>query len=717
MKRFLPKFSRSTICYGAILCLCFAVIMLSAAAHPLHPWPETLPIISFAEDWQTADGQTVDLTNLTELDAGETTVTKTLPEEISDGIALNFDSHNVLFTLTVDGHASYHFYLGGNITGKGYGDSFHSIPLSPQDAGRAVTLTLIPIYPNNISSAFRSMAICPSPDYFHRLIREHGFSFGLSVLIAFLGFAILLLQLGSDTDGTQGGMSLPALGISAIIFGAWASLETIVPQFIFGHPELLRPLDYLLLPFAEYPLIVFVNSMSVKKRQLYSWLALGISTVAITLTFAWHFLFDADMHDLSFLSASYGLCLLLILAMILEDRRASREQGVHAKLHLAHIGLLVFLGCMLFDLAIYLILGKAFGDNGFFTRIGLALLMIFLFIDTMRRLSIRQRNVQRDRFINEFLHYSLSAKSPEQIIGQMLDFLGREMDADRVYIFEEGATGYFANTYEWCREGVAPQKDVLQRVPFTGLLDTWFEDFGKFDYVIVDDLHAYREVSEPMYDLLLQLNIDTLVSGPLIIDGDYIGFFGVDNPSKKSIENVTYSIRLIEYFMAVMLRQRNNQRLLRQYSYRDQMTGAMNRRALEEFTNDELASPTSLGVLMCDINGLKRANDQQGHEAGDQMIRDVASCLTEVFGAERVFRMGGDEFLAIGITGKQTVFETNVRTLRLLLTAKGRSASLGFAFGDTGDTAFEEMQKEADSKMYADKRAYYDSHPDRRRRE
>lgn len=717
MRRLFAKLSASTACYGAMLCLCVLIIFLSAAAHAPQSRETKLPKTAFSDGWQTADGREVDLTDLTELPAGETTLTKTLPDTVADGVALNFDSHNVFFTLTVDGYAPYRFYMEGNITGKGYGDSFHSLPLSPQDAGRAVTLAVTPIYPNNISSAFRSVEICPSPDYFRRLIYEHGLSFGLSVLVAFLGFAILLLQLGTDTDRTQQGLSLPALGVSAIIFGAWASLETIVPQFIFGHPELLRPLDYLLLPFAEYPLISFAKSMSIRKRQIYCWLALGVSAAAIALTFAWHFLFDADMHDLSFLSVSYGLCLLLILAMIAEDRIVSRHQDIHTASRLAHIGLSVFFACMLLDLAIYLLLGKAFGDNGFFTRIGLAVLMIFLFVDTMRRISIRQRNVQRDRFINEFLQYSLSAKSPEQIIGQMLDFLGREMDADRVYIFEEGAVGYFSNTYEWCRKGITPQKDVLQRVPFTGLLDTWFEDFGKFDYVIVDDLHAYKEISEPMYDLLLQLNIDTLVSGPLIIDGDYIGFFGVDNPSKKSIENVTYSIRLIEYFMAVMLRQRNNQRLLRQYSYRDQMTGAMNRRALEEFTNDELASPTSLGVLMCDINGLKRANDQQGHEAGDQMIRDVASCLSEVFGTERVFRMGGDEFLAISLTAKQTVFETNVRTLRLLLSAKGRSASLGFAFGDTGVTAFEEMQKEADAKMYADKRAYYDSHPDRRRRE
>lgn len=99
------------------------------------------------------------------------------------------------------------------------------------------------------------------------------------------------------------------------------------------------------------------------------------------------------------------------------------------------------------------------------------------------------------------------------------------------------------------------------------------------------------------------------------------------------------------------------------------------------------------------------------------MIRDVAGCLAEVFGTEHVFRLGGDEFLSVGITGRQSVFETNVRTLRLLLSAKGRSASLGFAFGNTGKMTFEQMQKTADAQMYADKRAYYENHPDRRRRE
>ena len=719
MKRFFPKPSRLTICYGIMLCLCLGGIFLSVVNMPDRSGSFSDTMVSFAKDWQTDGGQMVDLSDLTSLDSGETVLTKTLPDTLPDGWSLNFDSHNVFFSLSIDGHKPYRYYLGENITGRGYGDDFHSLPLSSQDAGAGLTLTVTPVYPHNTGSEFRNMVLGPSQDYFHWLIHEHQFSFGLSILIAFFGFAILLLQLGSDADRIREGLSLPALGVCTIIFGVWASLETVIPQFLFEHSELLRPADYLLLPFAEYPLIVFVNSMTAKKHRFYEWSSFLISAVAVFLTIAFRFLAGTDMHNLSFLPASYGLTLIIVCSIILEEHQLSHDQEIKKELRLSRIGMLLFLGCLLIDLANFFLSGRLskIDDTVFFSRIGLVLLIVSLFIDSMRRMGIRQRNVQRDRFINKFLQYSLSAKSPEQIIGQMLDFLGREMDADRVYIFEEGAQGYFSNSYEWCKAGIRPQKDVQQRIPFTGLLDTWFEDFGKYNYVIVDDVEAYKEVSEPMYELLLQLNVETLVSGPLIIDGDYIGFFGVDNPTKKSIANVTYSIRLIEYFMAVMLRQRNNQLLLRQYSYRDQMTGALNRRALDEFVHDVTAEPTSLGVLMCDINGLKRANDYQGHEAGDQMIRDVAGCLAEVFGTEHVFRLGGDEFLSVGITGKQSVFETNVRTLRLLLSAKGRSASLGFAFGNTGEMTFEQMQKTADAQMYADKRAYYESHPDRRRRE
>jgi len=52
-----------------------------------------------------------------------------------------------------------------------------------------------------------------------------------------------------------------------------------------------------------------------------------------------------------------------------------------------------------------------------------------------------------------------------------------------------------------------------------------------------------------------------------------------------------------------------------------------------------------LGVIVCDVNGLKRINDTLGHQAGDAYIRSACDLLCEFFKHSPVFRIGGDEFV------------------------------------------------------------------------
>jgi diguanylate cyclase (GGDEF)-like protein len=181
------------------------------------------------------------------------------------------------------------------------------------------------------------------------------------------------------------------------------------------------------------------------------------------------------------------------------------------------------------------------------------------------------------------------------------------------------------------------------------------------------------------------------------------------------MDAISEIMELTGFFISVSLRQRDTQKLLRKYSYRDQMTGVMNRRALDEFENEQLDRSKPYGVLMADINGLKRMNDVQGHDAGDQLIRDVANALGEVFGKDNVYRMGGDEFLAIGFSKTESAFLQNKKTVELLLSSKKRSASMGCVFCSNGRRDFETVKKEADALMYKDKQLFYEMAGNNRR--
>lgn len=65
---------------------------------------------------------------------------------------------------------------------------------------------------------------------------------------------------------------------------------------------------------------------------------------------------------------------------------------------------------------------------------------------------------------------------------------------------------------------------------------------------------------------------------------------------------------------------------LENMSYKDQLTKLGNRFAMEKYIN-EIDAEKSIGVVYCDITGLKRVNDSMGHEAGDQLILRACDSL------------------------------------------------------------------------------------------
>jgi diguanylate cyclase (GGDEF)-like protein len=84
----------------------------------------------------------------------------------------------------------------------------------------------------------------------------------------------------------------------------------------------------------------------------------------------------------------------------------------------------------------------------------------------------------------------------------------------------------------------------------------------------------------------------------------------------------------------------------------DPVTGSMNRRAMRQRLDEEIArayrSDSPLTCLLMDLDNFKQVNDRYGHQAGDRVLREVAEALMGEFRAfDRVARYGGDEFVAI----------------------------------------------------------------------
>ncbi len=157
-------------------------------------------------------------------------------------------------------------------------------------------------------------------------------------------------------------------------------------------------------------------------------------------------------------------------------------------------------------------------------------------------------------------------------------------------------------------------------------------------------------------------------------------------------------------------------RALATASFVDQATQLLNRRAFEEEK-----SRLALGALKedfvyftADLNGLKAANDDLGHAAGDELIRGAADCLRACFGAYgKLFRIGGDEFAGMLALSPEQL-DAAVAALEKATGAwSGHLVSqLSIACGYASSREFPsenigELSRISDERMYAAKAAYY----------
>lgn len=119
-------------------------------------------------------------------------------------------------------------------------------------------------------------------------------------------------------------------------------------------------------------------------------------------------------------------------------------------------------------------------------------------------------------------------------INEILKIIAGFHNADRAYIFEfDEENSVVNNTYEWCRENVEPQIDVLQGVDIA-VIDRWMVQFETKGEFYINSLDAEADKDSDEYEILASQGIDSLMAAPLKIDGKIAGFIGVDNPADNT---------------------------------------------------------------------------------------------------------------------------------------------------------------------------------------
>ena len=145
-------------------------------------------------------------------------------------------------------------------------------------------------------------------------------------------------------------------------------------------------------------------------------------------------------------------------------------------------------------------------------------------------------------------------------------------------------------------------------------------------------------------------------------------------------------------------------------STRDALTGVRNRMAydrVEAQLDGEIAAGKAapFAIAFCDVNNLKYTNDTFGHERGDELIRSACRLICNVFQHSMVFRVGGDEFVAILGGADYADRDALKEKLKDSGNYGGVAVACGMAAYDPEtDRDVSDVFKRADAGMYEDKR-------------
>ncbi len=168
--------------------------------------------------------------------------------------------------------------------------------------------------------------------------------------------------------------------------------------------------------------------------------------------------------------------------------------------------------------------------------------------------------------VNEGLRVALLEETPDQSLEVLLQHLGKALNGERTYIFEQNESGGDDNTYEWTADGVEPEKENLQNVP-PQVCASWYRNFSIGRHIVIKNLEDIRETEPLQYENLKRQGIHSLVVVPLYDREKIIGFYGVDNPPVKSLEYASNMLQTAAYFIVSSLKRRNLVRELQKRSY------------------------------------------------------------------------------------------------------------------------------------------------------
>ena len=208
----------------------------------------------------------------------------------------------------------------------------------------------------------------------------------------------------------------------------------------------------------------------------------------------------------------------------------------------------------------------------------------------------------------------------------------------------------------------------------------------------------------------------SIVILPLFLDGEFIGFFSIDDCRRERV----FTNDEMDMFASAGLMFTNvfNRNAQRELAFTDALTGIGNRRCLMENAEEELRNciekNMDFAIIMIDIDHFKSINDRYGHAIGDTVLKILTSRICHALKHDTlVTRYGGEEFvITLSDVNHETAVKTAWRVQKTIEASAFRiegleinvTASFGVASKTSDCTTLSDIIDKADKALYQAKR-------------
>lgn len=253
------------------------------------------------------------------------------------------------------------------------------------------------------------------------------------------------------------------------------------------------------------------------------------------------------------------------------------------------------------------------------------------------------------QIINKCMKKAIGEKNPDDAIKQFLKEAGTLLHAHAIYIFTIIGEGRYDRNFVWRQDGRQARAD-MQIITEQEFIPEWWNQIHAGKVIVDIGMDKYSHSLPRGYKRTQEAELSSLVVAPVSSGETDYGFLAFSNAADEFLHDCESLYEISASFVAVMLQQRQNAEYIRESSTHDSLTGVLSINAFWDVVDPAIKNvgnnpeAEKMAIIFMDVHHFKIINGMKGHQTGNNLLRELGSCIKEIAGTEAVGRSTADHF-------------------------------------------------------------------------